>query len=58
MVFLRHGCNKPINHIIFVVAAADAQFTPKTVEIAYERETLMFRVMPEVETRVLKEYSG
>jgi HlyD family secretion protein len=35
----------------------DAQFTPKNVEIADEREKLMFRVKLEVDARVLKEYS-
>jgi HlyD family secretion protein len=37
--------------------AADAEFTPKNVEIADEREKLMFRVKLEVDARVLKEYS-
>jgi HlyD family secretion protein len=37
--------------------AADAQFTPKTVEIANEREKLMFRIKLKVDARVLKEYS-
>src|SRR6516165_4726523 len=37
--------------------AADAQFTPKDVEIADEREKLMFRVKLEVDARALKEYS-
>jgi HlyD family secretion protein len=37
--------------------AADAQFTPKDVEIADEREKLMFRVKLKVDARVLKEYS-
>lgn len=37
--------------------AADAQFTPKDVEIADEREKLMFRVKLRVDARVLKEYS-
>ena len=37
--------------------AADAQFTPKTVEIENEREKVMFRVKLKVDARVLKEYS-
>ena len=37
--------------------AADAQFTPKTVEIADERQKLMFRVKLEVDAKALKEYS-
>ena len=34
--------------------AADAQFTPKTVETKDEREKLMFRVKLKVERQVLK----
>src|SRR6516164_3139652 len=37
--------------------AADAQFTPKDVEIADEREKLLFRVKLKVDARTLKEYS-
>ena len=37
--------------------AADAQFTPKTVETQDEREKLMFRVKLQVDTAVLKQYS-
>jgi len=37
--------------------AADAQFTPKTVETQDEREKLMFRVKLQVDTAVLKKYS-
>ena len=37
--------------------AADAQFTPKTVETQDEREKLMFRVKLRVDTAVLKQYS-
>jgi HlyD family secretion protein len=37
--------------------AADAQFTPKTVETADEREKLMFRVKLEVDAQVLTQYS-
>jgi HlyD family secretion protein len=37
--------------------AADAQFTPKTVETADERAKLMFRVKLEVDAKALKEYS-
>lgn len=37
--------------------AADAQFTPKTVETEEEREKLMFRVKLKVEAQVLKQYS-
>src|SRR6516164_339528 len=37
--------------------AADAQFTPKTVETSDEREKLMLRVKLEVDAKVLKEYS-
>jgi HlyD family secretion protein len=36
--------------------AADAQFTPKTVETADEREKLVFRAKLQVEAQVLKEY--
>ncbi len=36
--------------------AADAQFTPKSVETAEEREKLMFRVKLNVDPTVLKEY--
>jgi HlyD family secretion protein len=38
--------------------AADAQFTPKTVETADEREKLMFRVKLNIDVNVLKEYSS
>jgi HlyD family secretion protein len=37
--------------------AADAQFTPKTVETSEEREKLMFRVKLQLDADVLKEYS-
>jgi HlyD family secretion protein len=37
--------------------AADAQFTPKTVETAEEREKLMFRVKLNVDLAVLKQFS-
>ena len=37
--------------------AADAQFTPKTVETREEREKLMFRVWLHVDADVLKQYS-
>lgn len=37
--------------------AADAQFTPKTVETTEEREKLMFRVKLQLEVQVLKKYS-
>ena len=37
--------------------AADAQFTPKTVETQEEREKLMFRVKLQVDAAVLKQYS-
>jgi HlyD family secretion protein len=37
--------------------AADAQFTPKTVETSDEREKLMFRVKLQLDADVLKEYS-
>jgi HlyD family secretion protein len=37
--------------------AADAQFTPKTVETQDEREKLMFRLKLKVDTAVLKQYS-
>lgn len=37
--------------------AADAQFTPKTVETQEEREKLMFRVKLQLDAEVLKEYS-
>jgi HlyD family secretion protein len=37
--------------------AADAQFTPKTVETQDEREKLMFRVKLQIDAGVLKEYS-
>ena len=36
--------------------AADAQFTPKSVETADERERLMFRVKLQIDPRVLKKY--
>jgi HlyD family secretion protein len=36
--------------------AADAQFTPKSVETADEREKLMFRVKLQVDPKVLKKY--
>ncbi|MGW9332776.1 HlyD family secretion protein [Bosea sp. NPDC055594] len=36
--------------------AADAQFTPKSVETADEREKLMFRVKLQIDPRVLKKY--
>ena len=37
--------------------AADAQFTPKTVETQDEREKLMFRIKLQLDAKVLKEYS-
>jgi HlyD family secretion protein len=37
--------------------AADAQFTPKTVETAEEREKLMFRVKLKVDVELLKTFS-
>jgi len=37
--------------------AADAQFTPKSVETAEEREKLMFRVKLRLDAEVLKQYS-
>ena len=37
--------------------AADAQFTPKTVETQDEREKLMFRVKLQIDAGVLKQYS-
>jgi HlyD family secretion protein len=37
--------------------AADAQFTPKTVETKEEREKLMFRVKLQLDAEVLKQYS-
>src|SRR6202008_4264999 len=37
--------------------AADAQFTPKTVEPQEEREKVMFRVKLQLDAEVLKEYS-
>jgi HlyD family secretion protein len=37
--------------------AADAQFTPKTVETAEEREKLMFRAKLQLDAEVLKQYS-
>ncbi len=37
--------------------AADAQFTPKTVETSDEREKLMFRVKLQLNADVLKQYS-
>ena len=36
--------------------ATDAQFTPKAVETADEREKLMFRVKLQIDPRVLKKY--
>lgn len=36
--------------------AADAQFTPKTVETAEEREKLMFRVKLKLDALVLKQF--
>ena len=36
--------------------AADAQFTPKTVETGEEREKLMFRIKLHVDADVLKQY--
>jgi HlyD family secretion protein len=36
--------------------AADAQFTPKSVETAEEREKLMFRIKLQVDPKVLKKY--
>ncbi|HLH95474.1 MAG TPA: HlyD family efflux transporter periplasmic adaptor subunit [Xanthobacteraceae bacterium] len=38
--------------------AADAQFTPKTVETAEEREKLMFRVKLNVDPDVLKQFAS
>ncbi len=37
--------------------AADAQFTPKTVETKEEREKLMFRIKLKIDAEVLKTYS-
>jgi HlyD family secretion protein len=37
--------------------SADAQFTPKTVETAEEREKLMFRVKLKLDAELLKKYS-
>ncbi len=37
--------------------AADAQFTPKTVETSEEREKLMFRAKLQLDAEVLKQYS-
>jgi HlyD family secretion protein len=37
--------------------AADAQFTPKTVETKDEREKLMFRIKLQLDAEVLKQYS-
>ena len=37
--------------------AADAQFTPKTVETKDEREKLMFRVKLKLDAQVLQKYS-
>ncbi len=37
--------------------AADAQFTPKTVETKDEREKLMFRVKLQLDADMLKQYS-
>jgi len=37
--------------------AADAQFTPKTVETTEEREKLMFRAKLQLDAEVLKQYS-
>jgi HlyD family secretion protein len=36
--------------------AADAQFTPKSVETAEEREKLMFRIKLQVDPKVLGKY--
>jgi HlyD family secretion protein len=41
-------------HVIFV--ATEAQFTPKTVETAEEREQLIFRVKLQVDPKVLAKY--
>jgi HlyD family secretion protein len=38
--------------------AADAQFTPKTVETSEEREKLMFRAKLQLDAAVLKQYSS
>jgi HlyD family secretion protein len=38
--------------------ATDAQFTPKTVETADERQKLMFRVKLKVDPKVLKQYAS
>ena len=43
-------------HVSFV--AADAQFTPKTVETSEEREKLMFRAKLQLDAAVLKQYSS
>ncbi len=37
-------------------AAAGAQFTPKTVETAVEREKLMFRVKLRIAPELLRQY--
>ena len=36
--------------------ATEAQFTPKSVETAEEREKLMFRVKPQIDPKVLAQY--
>jgi len=41
-------------HVSFV--ATEAQFTPKTVETAAEREKLIFRVKLQIEPKVLVKY--
>ena len=41
-------------HVSFV--ATEAQFTPKPVETAAERENLMFRVKLQVDPEVLRKY--
>ena len=41
-------------HVNFV--ATEAQFTPKTVETAAEREKLIFRVKLQIEPKVLAKY--
>jgi len=38
--------------------AADAQFTPKSVETAEERQKLMFRVKLQIDPKVLDQYQS
>ncbi len=41
-------------HVVFV--AAEAQFTPKTVETATERQKLVFRVKAQIDPELLRKY--